>query len=98
MNSVYPRRRPEHRAGAVDGEMVLLDRGRHLVHQLNETASYIWDRCDGRHSIVAIAGELSAAFDVDACTAERDVALTVRQLEDAGLVEVAVEHESAVTT
>jgi hypothetical protein len=78
--------------------MVLLDRGRQLVHQLNETASYIWERCDGRHSIVAIAGGLSAAFDVDAYTAERDVAVTVRQLEDAGLVEVAAEHQSAMST
>jgi len=84
--SVYPRRRAGVRARAIDAEMVMLDRQRQLVHQLNETASYIWDRCDGEHTVTAIARELTRAFDVGLETAERDVAATVRQLEAVGLV------------
>jgi hypothetical protein len=86
--SAYPKRRSGLRARAVDGETLLLDRERQLVHQLNITATYIWERCDGRHSLVHIADELGHAFDIDADTVTTDVAATVRQLEAAGHVEL----------
>lgn len=85
--TVFPKRRAGVRARVIDAEVVMLDGQRQLVHQLNETASYIWDRCDGEHTLTAIAGELAQAFDVCIETAERDVAATVRQLEAVGLVE-----------
>jgi Coenzyme PQQ synthesis protein D (PqqD) len=66
--------------------MVVLDREGELVHQLNRTASFIWDRCDGRRSIRQIGADLAAAFDVDLGTATEDVAATVSQLESLGLV------------
>jgi len=85
--TVYPRRRPHVRARAVEGEVVILDRQRELVHQLNETASYIWGRCDGHHSVAAIATDLAQVFAIDLETAQRDVAEAVRRLEAAGVVE-----------
>jgi hypothetical protein len=85
--SLYPRRRSGVRVRAVDGEVLILDRQQQLVHQVNETARFIWDRCDGRHTMVHIADELAEAFDVDPVIAERDVAATVRQLGAVGLVE-----------
>jgi hypothetical protein len=72
----------------VEGEVVILDRQRELVHQLNATASHIWECCDGHHSIAAIARDLVQVFDVDLATAEHDVAHAVRQLDAAGLVEM----------
>jgi hypothetical protein len=66
--------------------MVLLDLEGELVHQLNRTASFIWDRCDGQRSLREIGAELAAAFDVDPGTATEDVAATVRQFERLGLV------------
>ena len=86
--SVHPKRRAGLRARAVDGETLLLNRERQLVHQLNTTATYIWERCDGRHSLGDIATELGQAFEIDADTVTRDVAAAVRQLEAAGLVEL----------
>lgn len=85
--SLYPRRRSGVRARAVDGEVLILDRQRQLVHQVNQTARFIWERCDGHHTLVHIADELAEAFDVEPVTAEHDVAATVRQLEAVGLVE-----------
>ena len=87
VTTAYPRRRAGVRARVVDGQMVLLNRQRELVHQLNETATYVWDRCDGEHTVTAIASELAGEFDVDVETAEKDVAAVVGQLEDAGLVD-----------
>lgn len=86
VGAACPRRRPDLRARAVEGELVILDRERQLVHQLNQTASYIWERCDGRHTVAAIATDVARDFDVDREAAARDVAHAVRQLEAAGLV------------
>jgi hypothetical protein len=93
----YPTRRSGVRARAVDGEMLLLDRQQQLVHQLNSTASYIWERCDGGHTLMTIADELGQVFDVDSETVTRDVAAAVRQLETAGLVDIRSEQWPTVT-
>ena len=94
---VCPTRRAGVRARAVDGEMLLLDRQRQLVHQLNSTASYIWERCDGGHTLMNIADELGQAFEVDSDTVTRDVAAAVRQLETAGLVDMRSEQRPTET-
>jgi hypothetical protein len=82
-----PRQRPELGVRVLDGETVVLDRRAERIHQLNETASYIWERCDGSRTVSEIASELAGAFDVDPATAETDVAVVVRQLADADLFE-----------
>jgi len=87
VTSVYPKRRSDLRARDVDGELMMLDRQRQLVHQLNETAAYIWERCDGHHTVTAIADELAQAFDVTRETAHTDVAAAVREFAAAGLME-----------
>ena len=81
-----PAQRSHLHTRAVEGEMVVLDLEGELVHQLNRTASFIWDRCDGQRSIRQIGAELAAAFDVDPVTATEDVAATVSQFEGLGLV------------
>jgi hypothetical protein len=88
LTGTYPRRRSDVRARAVEGDVVVLDRQRQLVHQLNQTATYIWDRCDGRRSVAAITRELAQAFDVGLEAVEKDVIDALRRLEAAGLVDV----------
>lgn len=86
--SAYPRRRSSVRARAIEDETVILDRQRNLVHELNETASYVWQRCDGEHSVAAIARDLVQAFDVEPETAKKDVAHVVQELDEVGLVDI----------
>jgi hypothetical protein len=83
----HPKRRNDVNVRVVDGEVVILDRQADLIHQLNHTASYIWDRCDGRSTAAEIARQLAAVFNVDASTAIHDVATTVTQLYRLGLLE-----------
>ena len=83
----HPKRRTDVNARMVDGEVVVLDRQAGLIHQLNQTASYIWDRCDGQSTVAEIANQLAAAFDVDANTAVHDVATAIMQLHRLGLIE-----------
>jgi len=81
-----PRRRTEFEERVVEGEMVVMDQESEQIHQLNQTASFIWQLCDGDHDRQQIAEELAAAFEVDADTAEADVAETLEKLEKIGLL------------
>jgi PqqD family protein of HPr-rel-A system len=81
-----PNRRTEFEERVVEGEMVVMDKESEQIHQLNQTASFIWQRCDGEHDRQQIAEELAEAFDVDAETARQDVADTLEKLEEIGLL------------
>ena len=83
----HPKRRVDVKVRMVDGEVVVLDRQSDLIHQLNHTASYIWDRCDGQSTVAEIANQLAAAFHVDAHTAVQDAVTTISQLHSLGLLE-----------
>ena len=87
--ALRPQRRPDIRTRVVDGETIVLDRREEFVHQLNKTASYIWERCDGRYSPAEIADEVCAAFEVDHLTALRDVLDIVKELERRKLLQSA---------
>jgi len=58
----------------VEGETVVLDRQHGLVHQLNPTATYIWERCDGQATVEDLAAQLTETFDVAYEMALQDVA------------------------
>ncbi len=81
-----PNRRTEFEERVVEGEMVVMDKESEQIHQLNQTASFIWQRCDGEHDRQQIAEELAEAFDVDAETAQQDVADALEKLEEIGLL------------
>ncbi|MEW6297488.1 MAG: PqqD family protein [Thermodesulfobacteriota bacterium] len=85
--SGYPKRRSGILVRVVDGETVVLDRQKGLIHQLNHTASYIWDQCDGTSPVEAIAARFSEAFAVDGETAAKDVTATVLQFRQLHLLE-----------
>ena len=70
----------------VGTEVVLLDERDGQVHQLNPTATVIWYACDGSKSEVEIVRLLTRTFDVRETTASADVADTLEQLLDLGLL------------
>jgi methyltransferase-like protein len=81
-----PNRRTEFEERVVEGEMVVMDKESEQIHQLNQTASFIWQLCDGDHDRQQIAEELAAVFEIDSVTAEADVADTLNKLEEIGLL------------
>ena len=81
------RRRSNLKTQLVDGEMVVLDRQQGLVHQLNKTASYIWEQCNGQRTAAEIAGQLCESFEVDRPTALNDVLEVLKRLQDLKLIE-----------
>jgi hypothetical protein len=83
----YPRKRANVRVRVIDEETIVLDRRQGLIHQLNQTASFVWERCDGRCTLEEIATRLMEAFDVDFNTAVDDVRKVIEQLEERKLLE-----------
>jgi hypothetical protein len=81
------KRRLDVKSRLVDGETVVLDQQAGVIHQLNATASFIWERCDGRAIPTDIAQQLAHAFEVDPQVALRDVIAMIGQLEALHLLE-----------
>ena len=84
-----PKRRLDLSARLIDGEAVVLDRQAGLIHQLNPTASYVWEHCEGHATLTGIAQQLADVFDVDLTVATHDVRVLVTQLQDLHLLESA---------
>jgi len=82
-----PRQRQNLRLRPIDDGALLYDPVRDSVHYLNATALYVWNRCDGAHSIRSIAQQLHCEFETVAiATIEADVAATCHQLFDDALL------------
>lgn len=84
--SDYPKQRDDIHTRVVEGEVVLLDRQKNLIHQLNSTATYVWDHCDGRTSLTEIATQIAEAFDVPQEIALRDLTTAIKQFHDLHLL------------
>jgi hypothetical protein len=85
----HPRRRCDMSVRAVDGELLVLDRTAHRIHQFNRTASFIWNRCDGQLTVAGIVGELTAAFEVEPDAAREAVTALIGQFRQLGLLDEA---------
>jgi hypothetical protein len=85
--NVYPLRRADVNVRIVDGETVVLDLRLNQIHQLNATATHVWERCDGRHDVNDIAAQLVGRFEVDEATATSDAAALLEQFARAGLLQ-----------
>ena len=88
MGEFCPKRRADVSVRVVERETVVFDRKGGLIHQLNETAGYIWDRCDGNSTIRDITNRLAETFGVEPETARKDSAAIVSQLQHLNLLEV----------
>ena len=70
----------------VNGEILVLDGRAELIHQLNPTASFIWQQAKSGSTAEEIAAALAETYYVDLEIAQRDVAATVARLKELNLV------------
>lgn len=82
------RRRTDLTVQSVDEETLILDLNANHIHQLNPTASFIWEQCNSEVSADELAAVFAGHFEVDIETATNDVNTILRQLLDLGLIEV----------
>ena len=68
------------------GEALVLVIDRRELHRLNSVGTRIFELCDGRHSVGAIAQQLADEFEVEPETASADVRRFVGELLALGAV------------
>ena len=93
---VKHKRRSDLLTRIVDGEVIILDRAKGLVHQLNATASHVWNAFDEKRSAADIAAELSRRFSDTPETVLNDVHRTIAEFERLELL--VDEHHATGTT
>jgi len=87
MTMLKPRSRSDVMTRAVRSQRILYDNTSKTSHLLNETAEFIWNLCDGEHTISDIAAEVRVFFDVPAdADLEGDIQRTVDVLMKKGLL------------
>jgi hypothetical protein len=82
-----PTQRPDLRVRAVESEVLVLDHAARRIHQLNTTAGFVWQRCDGRHTLGDIADDLARSFRVDPETARGAVVDSLGRFTELGLLQ-----------
>jgi hypothetical protein len=87
LGDLYPKRRSNLNWRTIDGETLILNRAEGRLHQLNPTASFIWDCCDGYLNISEIVDRLAGVYEVDARTACKDVEKVLFNLRSSKLLE-----------
>jgi Coenzyme PQQ synthesis protein D (PqqD) len=87
VGDLYPKRRSNLNWRTIDGETLILNRAEGRLHQLNPTASFIWDCCDGNSNIEKIVNRLAGVYEIDAMTACKDVENVLFNLRSSKLLE-----------
>jgi len=82
-----PRRKPDYCLEAIDNELLLFHPARTQILYCNETASLIWQLCDGERSREDIVALLVAAFPQTAEAIAADVVSTLQLFAQHGAIE-----------
>jgi hypothetical protein len=83
-----PKRKPDYRLELLDNELLLYHPTETKIFYFNQTASLIWQLCDGQHSVSEIIGLLNNAYPEAVDTIPIDVANTLKQFEEHGCIKV----------
>ena len=70
----------------VGDESLVLDVESGQIHQLNATASWILEQCNGENSIESIAKDFAEKFSLDSGTALSDVTAVIEQLSQVKVI------------
>ena len=82
-------------ARTVDGVALVITPHDSTLHNLNETATFIWDRADGTRTLAQIATEFLQTYQVDEQTLRTDAEAFVQQAVQLGLMTAEEEPEAA---
>lgn len=84
-----PVQKPGYQLETIDNELLLYHPAETKVMYCNESASLIWQLCDGQHTVQEIIDLLIEAYPTAAGDIANDVQETVQQFLDHGAIELA---------
>ncbi len=83
-----PRRKNDYRLEQLDDEMVLYHPAETRILYFNQTASLIWQLCDGERTAGEMIRLLSESYPEAASEIAGDVQATLQQFEEQGCIEL----------
>lgn len=86
-NAVCPKKCSGIISRVIEGETIVLNQRLGQVHQLNATATYVWQLCDGHTTIEQIVELVSREYGVPAGEIGEDVANIIAEFAVKELVE-----------
>lgn len=95
--SRYPRRHDHVVWKVIEGKGILLNLEDGAYFEVDPTALAIWQRCDGRTPIEAVARGVAEAFDADARRVARDLAVFLQELARRKLLDLLTKPRPATT-
>jgi hypothetical protein len=82
-----PHRKPNYHLEMIDNELLLFHPAQAQILYCNETASLIWQLCDGQRTVQEITALLAASFPEAADTIANDIETTLQQFLQHGAIE-----------
>ena len=82
-----PRRMPDYRMEKMDDELLLFNPADTKILYCNDTASLIWQMCDGTHSTIEIVAILTDAYPEAADVIAADVDATLKRFLEQSAIE-----------
>ena len=70
----------------VNGDLLVVDQDTNKIHQLNATAQFVWQQCDGETTIATISQKLSDEFEISIDQALGDTATLLDTLSAEKLI------------
>ena len=70
----------------VGDESLVLDMESGQIHQLNATAAWILEQCNGERTVDSIASDFADIFSLELDDATNDVNAVIEQLSQAGII------------
>jgi hypothetical protein len=71
----------------IEDSVVIISPEDSVVHELNDTASFIWKQFNGNHTLREIAARLVEEYEIDTATALADIERLATALGEKGLLQ-----------
>lgn len=70
----------------MEGRALVITPQKSAVHELNDTATFVWKKINGQTTARAIIVDLCEDFDVNPEEAQNDVLPLIREMKEKGLI------------
>lgn len=87
MNDIRPMPNPLLAWREIEDSVVIISPEDSLVHELNDTATFIWKQFNGKHTLEEIAARLVEEYEIDTATALADIERLATALGEKGLLQ-----------
>lgn len=82
----YPVKTKDVAHRVLGGEAIVVNFNNSFFYNLNKVGAFIWEHCDGKHTLSQIAASLADRYDVEPAEAARDCLMFIDELVDQGLL------------